>query len=93
MFKFASYLPCRNPKNTNVVEGMVKALARVVSSVQVKECFQFILYSFILALLFISVYVLEKVDIIFIVLIIARLPSGHSSLNRFVKKLYQDILF
>ncbi|XP_024186995.1 protein MON2 homolog isoform X2 [Rosa chinensis] len=26
-----------NPKNTNVVEGMVKALARVVSSVQVQE--------------------------------------------------------
>jgi hypothetical protein len=26
---------CRHPKNTNVVEGMVKALARVVSNVQV----------------------------------------------------------
>ena len=25
----------RNPKNTNVVESMVKALARVVSSIQV----------------------------------------------------------
>ena len=28
---------CRHPKNTNVVEGMVKALARVVSSLQVKD--------------------------------------------------------
>ena len=26
---------CRHPKNTNVVESMVKALARVVSSIQV----------------------------------------------------------
>lgn len=31
-----SHRHCRNPKNTNVVEGMVKALARVVSSVQAR---------------------------------------------------------
>lgn len=33
----AFHLFCRNPKNTNIVENMVKALAHVVSSVQVED--------------------------------------------------------
>lgn len=36
MVYLLSYLLCRHPKNTNIVEGIVKALARVVSSVQVR---------------------------------------------------------
>lgn len=39
MFRTSLHLSCRHPKNTNVVEGMVKALARVVSSVQVQNMF------------------------------------------------------
>lgn len=37
---------CRHPNNSNIVEGMVKALARVVSTVQVRSNIFWVIYIF-----------------------------------------------
>lgn len=72
MFKNVFHLPCRHPKNTNVVEGMVKVLARVVSSVQVEVMFLLILISS--SLIVISVFALAEVDIVLAVCVYTSLP-------------------
>lgn len=80
MFKNVFHLPCRHPKNTNVVEGMVKALARVVSSVQVEVMFLLIFISS--SLIVFCLFALAKVDIDLAVCVCAshilNLVMGHN---------------
>lgn len=47
----------RDPKNTNVVENMVKALARVVSSVQVRYGVLFFQVTYAESLLHFAMYI------------------------------------